>query len=318
MKKFAMLMAMLLVLFAFGCGEQGDNPAPAGDADDAGETTTEDQGADDGEDVAEAGDFAVEYMDPEVGQWISYGVEGEDGEFKLSIVAEEEGCLWYQIEVEGEAVAQVLLDPELLDDLVDMTGDYMDEFVADPVAYIEANMPEGGNIMENEEYLENMILFLNAVKKVKINDGTQLMLLDMAGVPELVEQMIAENPELLGEGMQMGPDQDAELEEFMAEIEQAEFAAEEVTIDGVSCMQFTATHPEEGTIQVAISDELPIIPMMEARVTPNDPAEEGGLVMVTGFGLDGAENLMTGEPDQVIPVAMMLQGMASQFESAPQ
>jgi len=148
-------------------------------------------------------------------------------------------------------------------------------------------MPENGNIMENEEYIDNMMVGLRAIKKVKINDGTQLMLLDMAGVPEMVEQMLADNPDLLGQGMQMNPGQDEEMQEFLAELEQAEFTAEEIDMDGLACMKFTATHPDE----------------------------EGGAVMVTGYGYEGAENLMTGEPDQVIPVAMMLQGMASQFQN---
>ncbi len=309
MGKLMLMMALLLAVFAFGCGEQGENPAPA----EGGEDVTE---ADGGDNAAEpAGDISFEYTPPEVGQWIAYGVEGEEGEFKLSIVAEEEGSLWYQIEVEGEAVAQVLVDPALLDQLIALSGDYMDEFVADPVAFVEANMPENGNVMENEEYVENMMLALRAIKKVKINDGTQLMLLDMAGVPEMVEQMLAENPDLLGQGMQMNPGQEEEMSEFLAELEQAQFTAEEVEVDGLQCMRFTATHDEEGTLEAVVSPELPIVPLMEARVIPMDPAEEGGAIMVTGYGYEGAENLMTGEPDQVIPVAMMLQGMASQFEN---
>lgn len=317
MKRLALMLALILAVFAFGCGEQGDNPAPAEDGGDAADADGGDAANTDGGDAdVSTGGASFEYTAPEVGQWIAYGVEGEDGEFKLSIVAEEEGCLWYQIEVDGEAVAQVLVDPELLDQLIDMSGEYMDDFVADPVAFVQENMPENGNIMENEEYIDNMMIGLRAIKKVKINDGTQLMLLDMAGVPELVEQMIADNPDLFDQGMQMNPGQDEEMQEFLAELEQAEFASEETEMNGLSCMRFTATHPEEGTLEAVISPELPIIPLMEARAVPNDPAEEGGVVMVTGYGYEGAENLMTGEPDQVIPVSMMLQGMASQFQNA--
>ena len=313
MNRIALMLALVLAIFAFGCGEQGDNPAPAEDGGDAATT--------DGGDVTDSNEgntgeaLSFEYTAPAVGQWIAYGVEGEEGEFKLSIVAEEEGSLWYQIEVDGEAVAQVLVDPALLDELIAMSGDYMDEFVADPVAFVQENMPENGNIMENEEYIDNMMVGLRAIKKVKINDGTQLMLLDMAGVPEMVEQMLADNPDLLGQGMQMNPGQDEEMQEFLAELEQAEFTAEEIDMDGLACMKFTATHPDEGTLEAVVSTELPIIPLMEARAIPNDPEEEGGAVMVTGYGYEGAENLMTGEPDQVIPVAMMLQGMASQFQN---
>ncbi|PIE52419.1 hypothetical protein CSA37_06430 [Candidatus Fermentibacteria bacterium] len=313
MKKFAMLLAMLLVLFAFGCGEQGGHPAPAGEGGEAGEAADSGDNGSGGEE-GRSGDVSIEYMDPAVGQWIAYGVEGEEAEAVFSIVAEEEGCLWYQIEFDGEAVAQVLIDPEILGQLTEMGSGYIDEFMADPVAYMEEYMPENGNIMENEEYLENMILFLTAVKKIKVNDGTQLMLLDMAGVPELVEEMIAENPDFLDESMD--PEQGAEMEEMMAELEQAEFSVDQVDIDGVDCTVFTASHPEEGTITVAISDELPIVPLMEARVEPLDAQEEGGAVMVTGWGFEGAENLMTDEPDQVIPLAMMLQGFAAQFEGA--
>jgi len=312
MRISAVMLAFILAIFALGCGEEGNNPAPA---DENGETTDTGDTGDNGNST-ETGDIAVfDYVEPQVGQWIAYGVEGEEGEFKLSIVAEEEGCFWYQIEVDGEAVAQVLIDAALLGQLIDISGEYMDEFVADPVAFLEANMPEDGNIMSNQEYIDNMMLFLGSVKKIKINDGTQLMLLDMAGVPELVEQMLAENPDLLSQSMQIDPEQDAEMQEFITELEQAEFAVEEVLIGEVTCMRFTATHPEEGTIEIAFSGELPIMPLMEARVTPNDPEKDGGVVMVTGFGFEGAENLMIGEPDQVIPVAMMLQGMAAQFQN---
>lgn len=314
MYRITLIMALFLALFAFGCGEQGDNPAPAEDGGDTTETGSGDVETGDSGDINVAASF--DYAEPQVGQWIAYGVEGEEGEFKLSIVAEEEGCLWYQIEVDGEAVAQVLVDPALLGELINMSSEYMDEFIADPVAFVEENMPENGNIMENEDYLDNMMIGLRAIKKVKINDGTQLMLLDMAGVPELVEQMLADNPDLLNQGMQMDPTQDEDMQEFLAELEQAEFEYDEVEINGVNCMHFTATHAEEGTIEVSLSAELPIIPLMEARVTPNDPEDEGGVVMVTGYGFEGAEDLMTGEPDQVIPVAMMLQGMASQFQNA--
>ena len=44
--------------------------------------------------------------------------------------------------------------------------------------------------------------------------------------------------------------------------------------------------------------------------------EEGGSVFVTGFGFSGAVNLITQAPDQTIPLAMMLQGMASQMGQA--
>lgn len=317
MNRIALMLALVLAIFAFGCSEQGDNPTPA---DDSGDDATSDSGDvtdTDGGNAGDSGDaLAFDYTPPEVGQWIAYGVEGEEGEFKLSIVAEEEGCLWYQIEVDGEAVAQVLVDPSLLDELIALSGENMDEFVADPVAFIEENMPENGNFMENEDSIENMMMALRAIKKVKINDGTQLMLLDMAGVPEMVEQMLAENPDLLGQGMQMDPGQDENMQEFLAQLEQAEFTAEELEMDGLVCMKFTATHPDEGTIEAVVSPELPIIPVLKASVTPNDPEEDGGVVMVTGYGYEGAQNLMTGEPDQVIPVAMMLQGMASQFQSA--
>jgi hypothetical protein len=170
--------------------------------------------------------------------------------------------------------------------------------------------------MDNHENMDNMMIALRAIRKIKINDGTQLILLDMAGVPELVEQMLLDNPDLLDQGMAMNPDQDQEMQELLAELEQAEFTAEEIEVDGLACMRFTATHPEKGTLEAVVSTELPIVPIMEARVVPNDPSEEGGAVMVSGYGYQGAENLMTGEPDQVMPVAMMLQGMASQFQNA--
>ena len=74
---------------------------------------------------------------------------------------------------------------------------------------------EDGTKMSNDEAMENMMLSLRAIKQVKIRQDTQLMLLDMAGVPELVEQMIAENPEMLEENMDFNPSEDPEFQEFM-------------------------------------------------------------------------------------------------------
>lgn len=311
MTKIAMMLAILLAVFAFGCGDQGD-PAVA---DENGETS-EGNGADNSSDQNGA-ISGFELAAPEVGQWIAYGVEGEDGEFKLSIVAEEDyeevACLWYQIEVDGEAVAQILVDPAIVSELIDISNVHMEEFIADPVVYIQENMPEDGSLMGNEEAMENMMLSLRAIKQVKINDGNQLMLLDMAGVPELVEQMIADNPEMLEQSMQIDAE-DSEMEEFLTQLESAEFSMEEVEVDGVDCMAFTMSHPDEGSMVAVISSELPILPLMEATVTPNDPEEEGGMVFVTGYGFHDAENLMNGTPDQVIPLAMMLQGFASQMQ----
>ncbi len=318
MTKITMMLAVLLAIFAFGCAEQVD-PAPADENGETGENgeaieTSEDSGTDE-----VSIDF--EFTAPEVGQWIAYSVDGEDGEFKLSIVAEEDyagaACLWYQIEMDGEALAQVLVDPVVVEELVGLSGEYMEEFIADPAAYIRENMPEDGSFMGNEDAMENMMLSLSAIKQVKVLDGTQLMLLDLAGVPELVEQMIADNPEMLEESMQIDAD-NSEMEEFLAELEDAEFSMEEVEVDGLNCVEYTMTHAEEGSIVAVISMELPILPLMEAEVIPNDPEDEGGLVYVTGFGFDGAVNLITQAPDQTIPVAMMLQGMVSQMQPPPE
>ncbi len=322
MIKITMMLAVLIAVFAFGCADQG-NPEPAdGTVEDGGNgEAVENNGA--GESNASGGDVSFEIAAPEVGQWIAYGLDGEDSEVKLSIVAEEDyqgvSCLWYQVEADGEAVAQVLVDTSVLDELIDVSGVYMEEFVADPVAYMEEYMPEDGDFMSNDESMENMMLALTAIKQVKVMQNTQLMLIDMAGVPELVEQMITENPDMIEQNMEFDPSGDPEYQEFIAELEEAEFSMEEVEVEGLNCYQYTATHPEKGSIVAVISTELPIVPIMEASVLPNDPAEDGGRVYVTGFGFDGAENLMTGEPDQTIPLAMMLQGFASQMQaSAPE
>ncbi|MCK5035534.1 MAG: hypothetical protein KAS73_06555 [Candidatus Sabulitectum sp.] len=314
MTKIAMMLAVLLAVFAFGCGEQG-SPAPA---DENGETSENGEAVETSENSGtDEVSIDFEFTAPEVGQWIAYAVEGTDGEFKLSIVAEEDydgtACLWYQIEMDGEALAQVLVDPAVVEELIAVSGGYMEEFVADPAAYIRENMPEDGNMLGNEDTMENMMLSLTAIKQVKVLDGTQLMLLDMAGVPALVEQMIADNPEMIEESMQIDAE-DGEMEEFLAELEDAEFSMEEVEVDGLDCIEYTMTHPEEGSMVAVISMELPISPIMEATIIPTDPTEEGGMIFVTGFGFEGAENLITGEPDQVIPLAMMLQGFASQMQ----
>jgi hypothetical protein len=321
MIKITMMLAVLLAVFAFGCADQG-NPEPAdGTVEDSGnDEAIENSGA--GESNNSGEEVSFEIATPEVGQWIAYGVDGDDAEVKLSIVAEEDyqgvSCLWYQIEADGEAVAQVLVDTDVLDELIDVSSVYMEEFVIDPVAYLEENMPTDGSFMSNEESMENLILALTAIKQVKVMQDTQLMLIDMAGVPELVEQMITENPEMIEQNMDFDPTEDPEYQDFLAELEEAEFSMEEVEVEGLNCYQYTATHPEKGSIVAVISTELPIVPIMEASVLPNDPAEEGGRVYVTGFGFDGAENLMTGEPDQTIPLAMMLQGFASQMQAPAQ
>jgi len=318
MIKITMVLAVLIAVFAFGCADQG-NPEPAdGTVEDGGNgEAVGNNGA--GDSNGNSGDVSFEIAAPEVGQWIAYSVDGEDGEVKLSIVAEEDyqgiSCLWYQIEADGEAVAQVLVDTDVLSELIDVSGVYMEEFVADPVAYMEENMPEDGSFMSNEESMENMMLALTAIKQVKVMQDTQLMLIDMTGVPELVEQMLTENPDMIEQNMEFDPSEDPEYQEFIAELEDAEFSMEEVEVDGLNCYQYTATHPEKGSIVAVISTELPIVPIMEASVLPNDPAEDGGRVYVTGFGFDGAENLMTAEPDQTIPLAMMLQGFASQMQA---
>ncbi len=313
MTKITLMLAVLLAVFAFGCAEQG-NPAPVD-----GDVETSENGDVDENSSGDNGSIGdLEFTAPEVGQWIAYGVEGEEGEFKLSIVAEEDyqgmSCLWYQIEMDGEAVAQVLVDTAVLEELIALSGENMEEFVADPVAYIEENMPEDGSFMSTDQAMENMMLSLRAIKQVKIMQDTQLMLLDMAGVPELVEQMIADNPEMLEENMEFNPSDDPEFQEFMTELEDAEFSMENIEVEGLSCIEYTATHPEKGSIVAVISTELPIIPLMNASVIPTDPENEGGSIYVAGFGFEGAENLMTQAPDQTIPLAMMLQGMASQMQ----
>jgi hypothetical protein len=308
MRITAMLMAILMAIFAFGCTEEGDSPVPA---DGNGENGQTDNGS---EETVEIGDF--DYTPPQVGQWIAYGVEGEEGEFRLSVVGEELGSFWYQIEVDGEAVAQVLLDAEILSSLISLSSGYMDDFAADPVAFVESYMPQDGDFMSNQEHVDNMILFLRSIKKIKIADGSQLMMLDMTGVADMVQQMIEANPDLLDSpDMDFNLGEDEEFQEFLAELENATFSIEAVTIDGLECNRFTATHSEEGSIEIVLSDQLPILPLMEARVNPNDPAEEGGYVMVTGFGFEGAADMMPGEADQVIPVSMFLQGMLSEFET---
>jgi hypothetical protein len=316
MTKITMILAVLLAVFSFGCADQGE---PAGGAvEDGGNgEAVENNGVGESNGSGEAVSFEI--APPEVGQWIAYGVDGGEGEVKLSIVAEEDyqgvSCLWYQIEAGNEAVAQVLVDTDVLDELVGISGVYMEEFIADPAAYIQENIPEGGSFLENDEAMENMMLALNAIKQVKVIQESQLVLIDMAGVPELVEQMITENPDMIEQNMDFNPSEDPEYQEFITELEGAEFGMEEVEVEGLNCYQYTASHPEKGSIVAVVSTELPIVPLMEASVLPNDPEENGGRIYVTGFGFDGAENLMNGEPDQTIPLAMMLQGFASQMQA---
>jgi hypothetical protein len=321
-----MMLVLAAALWTSGCGEE---PVPAAsEAPPADEPVSGDADAV----LGEASEDFVAVMDempaPAPGQWISYGSDSSEGEVSVAVISSEEvqgvACLWYQFSLEDNVI-QVLVDQTMFDGLRGEMQDFLREMGDDPSAWIQANL-EGGDpsalfIPRNDP--ERMLAMIRAVKMIRIKDGEQIIALDMTGVPELVEQMIAQNPDLFSQATAgMNAEPDPEFQEFMAQVQEAEFVLdhEEIAVGGgnMGCVTLAITHPDQGTISLAFSSELPIFPLAEASAVPVDPAEDGGTIFVTGFGMEGAEDLMPGPATQTIPAAMMLQGLMQQSQQSPQ
>ncbi len=320
-----LLLVLAAALWTSGCGEE---PVPA-----TPETPPADEPVSGDLDVVlgEASEDFVAVMDempaPAPGQWISYGSDTSEGEMSVAVISSEDvqgvTCLWYQFSLEDNVI-QVLVDQAMFDGLRVEMQDFMREMGDDPSEWIQANL-EGGDpsaLFIPRDDPERMLTMIRAIKMVRIKDGEQIIALDMAGVPELVEQMIAENPDLFSQATAgMNAEPDPEFQEFMDQVQEAEFLLdhEEIAVGGrnMGCVTLAITHPDEGTISLAFSSELPIFPLAEASVDPIDPAEEGGTIFVTGFAMEGAEDLMPGPATQTIPAAMMLQGLMQQVQQPP-
>lgn len=318
-----MIIALLLgvTLLFSGCGE---DPAPVA----TGETVTPEETVTGDADavLGEASDDFIAVMDemPEAapGQWISFRSDEAEGEFSIAILRSEDvagvTCLWYQIAVE-DAVFQILLDQAMFDTLKDEMQVYMAEMGSDPVAWLQTNFAEGNTsqLFMPEDDPARVMTFVRSIKMIKIKSEEGIIAIDMTGVPEMVESMIAQNPDMFDQaGAQITADSDSSFQNFLTKVQEAEFILdfEDVTVanETIGCITLAITHPEEGTINLAFSSELPIFPLAEAMADPIDPENEGGRIYVSGFGFDGAEDLIPGPATQTIPAAMMLQGLMQQ------
>ncbi len=322
-----MIIALLLgvsLLFS-GCGE---GPAPVATDEGNGETVTPDEPVTGDADavLGEASEDFIAVMDemPEAapGQWISFRSDEAEGEFSIAILRSEvvQGvtCLWYQVAVE-DAVFQILLDQAMFDTLKDEMQVFMGEMGSDPTAWLQTNFAEGNTsqLFMPDDDPARMMTFVRSIKMIKIKSEEEIIAIDMTGVPEMVESMIAQNPDMFDQaGAQITADSDSSFQEFLTKVQEAEFVLdfEDVTVanETIGCLTLAISHPDEGTINLAFSSELPIFPLAEASADPLDPENEGGRIYVSGYGFDGAEDLIPGPATQTIPAAMMLQGLMQQ------
>lgn len=334
MRRTALILLMALAIVLFGCGqEQGGEgePEEAGEAVE-GQTTegeteegeesggTEEGGEDEGDEVESVASEIFTSPELEVGQWITYGVDQEAGELTIGVLSEEafEGtsCLWIQFST-PEGAAQLLVDPDALETAMNSYTGEATEFFGDPQAYITENMPEGdmSAMFAASENRQKFLDLIGALKMLRIDQGGgNILALDLSGVPEAIAPLMEDSAmqEQFQTGMAQG---DApNMEEVMAELDRMSFEAgeTEVEVSGemLSGNRFFISHPE-GEAEVIFSSELPIIPLAYARVETVDEGEEH-YIEARGFGTDGVENLLPGEPVQTMDAAMFIQMAASQ------
>ncbi len=346
MTRLMLVIVLALALALFGCGEQGQ-PEPGPGDDGNGEVTGDDAGTGgetDGDGGGEAdgdagGDeearpddrditgLAIESPRLEVGQWIEYGVDEMMETLTISVVDSEmkDGveCLWVQMSAEG-FVAQILIDPTGLDTAMEGYQVQFNEFMADPAEFIRENMGDTGsmaNMFSNEEGMQMALEFLRAIKTVKFEQNGMVTAIDMAGVADFVEEMAADPAfqEQFNQGFAQGFEGEGGPEamaDVLAELDRMEFefgTTEMVTAGApIEAVEFSVEHPDGG-IEVALSGDLPIIPLAYAEAFSAED-NETHYVEVRGFGFEGAENMMPGEPDQTVPAMMFLQGMQSQMQ----
>lgn len=323
MPRLYLVLVLVLGLFLFGCGEQPEQGA-GGEAGEAGGEVTEPgdepgEGGSTGGEISGGEGIGLDSPDLEVGQWIAYGVDDEPQEVTFGVLSSEtfEGteCLWIQIDW-GESAAQMLVDPAVLSEAFDSYSMVAETFLEDPAQYIRDNMGDTAGMsamFTNEENMENALEFISAFKMLKFDQGGgQILALDLSGVPDALETMM-EDPNFsqsFEQGFESGMAQgEADMDEILAEIDRIDFGWDPTEMDvqgtAVHGYEFSMIHPEGG-IEVVISDELPVIPLAYAKVTETESGEEHFLE-VRGFGFDGVENKLPGEPVQTMDAAMFLQ-----------
>ncbi len=337
MTKLLFVLIMIIGLALSGCGEQ-PGTADEGDSEgtDAGEVTADESGdreAGDSE-VSGAVSAILDLETPElaVGQWIEYGADDIQETITLSVVATEQNrgteCYWVQLSSD-DFVAQILVDPSGLNVALEGYEETLDEFMADPAAYIRENMADAEGMADmfgNEESMDMALDFISAIRMIKFDQQGMIMAIDLEGVPEFLEGMM-DDPSFKDQFQQGFAEGFSEeggeegLNEFLAELDNMEFAAVETEVEAggqtVKGMEFSIIHPD-GELVAVISSELPLIPLAYASVEGFEDNESHS-VQVRGFGFEGAENLLPGEPAQVIPAMMFLQGMTQQMGAgAPQ
>ena len=334
MRRIALILLMALAIVLFGCGQEQGGEGEPGEAGEAVEGETTEGETQEGEEAGEteegeetaggemqgvAGEIFAS-PDLEVGQWITYGVDQETEELTIGVLSEEdfEGtpCLWIQFAT-PEGAAQLLVDPVALSEAM---GSYTGEaavFFEDPADYISENMPEGdmSAMFTDAENQQKMLDFIGALKMLRIDQGGgNILALDLSGVPEALAPFMEDSAmqEQLQAGM--GPGQAADMEEVMAALEDMSFEAGETEVEVAGQMlpgnRFYISHPE-GEAEIIFSAELPILPLAYARVMNVEDGEEH-YIEVRGFGTDGVEDLLPGEPMQTMDAAMFIQMAASQ------
>ncbi len=334
MSRLFFIVAMIIGLAFFGCGEQADE-AGNGDDGDTGEVVEDSNGDDSSEAVDDEDDaddqgiiavsgFDFDTPDMAVGQWIEYGADDMHETLTISVVGSETNqgieCYWVQISV-TDFVGQILIDPEGMENAMEGYEEQFGTFAADPAAYIRENMSDAGGMADmfgNEENMDMALEFIKAIRMVKFEQQGMIMAIDLVGVPEFLEEMMDDPAfrEQFEQGFAQGFNAEGGpegLNDIMAELDNLQFGMTETSVDvagnRVQGIEFTIVHPE-GEAEAIISSELPLVPLAYARVSAEG---ETHFVEVRGYGFSGAENLLPGEPAQTIQAMMFLQGMQSQM-----
>jgi hypothetical protein len=331
MYRLALILALVLGMALFGCGEQADeagrNDSGTGDLSDTDDLADTDDidDVDDIDDIDDIDDaalnFEFETPDLEVGQWVTYGVSGEEGTATLSVVAEEDydgvNCLWIQIDSD-DFVAQILVDPAGLEIAMSGYSDEFDQFLVDPADYLRTELATGTGMTQmfmNEDNISTGMDFIRSLKMIKFDNEGMVMALDLTGVADMLEPYMSD-PEMLAGGFQMPESGQPDMEEFINELDNISFSSEEVDIsiagNSMDAWQFSVSHPE-GEVIFTLSDDLPILPI--ARISYADLSDDNsGYLEVRDFGFDGAVSKI-GEPVQVIDASLFLQGALAQAEA---
>ena len=337
MSRLFLVLAMIIGLAFFGCGEQADEAGNGvdgdngevvtdGNGDDSGDAGNDDITADDSGDqgASSLDGFNLNSPDMAVGQWIEYGADDMPETLTLSVVGTEMNqgteCFWVQISVSG-FVAQMLIDAGGMEEAMEGYEDQFGDFAADPAAYIRENMSDATGMADmfgSEDNMDMALEFLSAIRIVKFEQQGMIMAIDLIGVPEFLEERM-EDPafqEQFQQGFEQGFNADGGqegLDEIMAELDNLQFSISETTVDvagnRIEGIEFSVVHPE-GQAEAVISSELPLVPIAYAEVTGDG---ETHFIEVKGYGFSGAEDLLPGEPAQTLQAMMFLEGMMSQM-----